>query len=59
MMGVFLESNIEHLFLMSSYRAEKCLELVHADLCGHISPKTIGGASYFLLVVDDIVDTSF
>jgi hypothetical protein len=44
---------------MSSYRAEKCLELVHADLCGHISPKTIGGASYFLLVVDDIVDTSF
>jgi len=22
-------------------------------LCGHITPKTIGGASYFLLVVDD------
>jgi len=38
---------------VSSYRAEKCLELVHADLCGHITPKTVGGASYFLLVVDD------
>jgi len=32
---------------MSSYRAEKGLQLVHTDLCGHI------GASYFLLVVDD------
>lgn len=38
---------------MSSFRAEKCLELVQADLCGHITPKTLGGASYFLLVVDD------
>jgi len=38
---------------MSSYRAEKGLEIVHADLCGHITPKTLGGASYFLLVVDD------
>ena len=37
----------------SSFRAEKGLELVHADLCGHITPKTLGGAAYFLLVVDD------
>jgi len=37
----------------SGFRVEKCLELVHADLCGHITPKTLGGASYFLLVVDD------
>lgn len=27
---------------VSSYRAERGLELVHADLCGHITPKTIG-----------------
>ena len=26
---------------------------MHADLCGHIVPKTLGVASYFLLVVDD------
>ena len=38
---------------VSSFRAENCLELVHADLCGHITPKSLGGASYFLLVVDD------
>jgi len=27
---------------VSSFRAGKCLELVHADLCGHITPKTVG-----------------
>jgi hypothetical protein len=27
--------------------------LIHADLCGQISPQTVGGKSYFLLVVDD------
>jgi hypothetical protein len=27
--------------------------LFHADLCGQIRPKTVGGKSYFLLVVDD------
>lgn len=37
---------------VSQYRAEKGLELVHADLCGKISPSTPGGCSYFLLVVD-------
>jgi hypothetical protein len=36
----------------SNCRAEKGLQLVHADLCGHITPKTPGGCSYFLLVVD-------
>jgi len=38
---------------VSSFIAEKGLQLVHADLCGHITPKSFGGASYFLLVVDD------
>jgi hypothetical protein len=38
---------------VSSFRAEKGLELVHADLCGQITPKSIGGASFFILVVDD------
>jgi hypothetical protein len=27
---------------MSSFRAETGLELVHADLCGQITPKSIG-----------------
>ena len=38
----------------SPYRAKEALELVHADLCGQISPPTPGGKSYFLLVVDDM-----
>ena len=34
-------------------RAETVLELVHADICGPISPPTPGGKRYFLLLVDD------
>jgi hypothetical protein len=37
----------------SSYRTSTSLELVHGDLCGHITPPTPGGKSYFLLMVDD------
>lgn len=37
----------------SAYRASKCLELVHADLCGHVTPPTPGGKLFFLLIVDD------
>jgi transposase InsO family protein len=37
----------------SPYRAQRGLELVHGDLCGPISPATLGGNNYFLLIVDD------
>jgi hypothetical protein len=37
----------------SLYRARRRLELVHGDLCGPISPATLGGDKYFLLIVDD------
>ena len=40
-------------FLPSSYRALSVLELLHMDLCGPISPQTIGGKRYFILIVDD------
>ena len=29
------------------------LELVYADICGPITPSTISGGKYFLLIVDD------
>lgn len=32
---------------VSQFRAEKGLELFHTDMCGQISPPTIGGKSYF------------
>lgn len=38
---------------VANYRAEKELDLVHADLCGQIRPKKPRGKSYFLLIVDD------
>jgi hypothetical protein len=32
---------------------ERCLELVHRDLCGPTSPATPRGNKYFLLLADD------
>lgn len=37
----------------STYRASAGLELVHGDLCRHITPPTPGGKTFFLLIVDD------
>ncbi|KAG6491196.1 hypothetical protein ZIOFF_052532 [Zingiber officinale] len=34
-------------------RATKPLELLHADICGPISPSTLAGNKYFFLIVDD------
>jgi hypothetical protein len=36
------------------YRAQRCLELVHDDLCCPISSTTSRGNKYFLLLVDDL-----
>jgi hypothetical protein len=42
-------------FLMKvKYRAERCVELVHGDLCGPISPTTPRDNKYFLLFVNDL-----
>lgn len=35
------------------WRASSPLELIHADLCGPITPQTLAGNQYFLLIVDD------
>ncbi|KAD4585292.1 hypothetical protein E3N88_22893 [Mikania micrantha] len=37
----------------AQWRATEPLELIHADLCGPITPQTKGGNKYFLLLVDD------
>ena len=37
----------------SSFRAMKPLELVYMDICGPITPSTLGGSRYYLLIVDD------
>ena len=33
-----------------AWRASKCLELIHADLCGPMNTKSLGGSRYFLLI---------
>jgi hypothetical protein len=35
------------------WRADETLELVHVDLCGPITPSTVGGNKYFMLIIDD------
>ena len=41
-------------FLKSTeFRASKPLELVYSDTCGPITPSTINGGKYFLLIFDD------
>lgn len=37
----------------AKWRANGLHDLVHDDLCGPISPATLGGKTFFLLLVDD------
>jgi hypothetical protein len=37
----------------AKYRAQGLLDLVHDDLCGPITPATLGGRHHFLLLVDE------
>ena len=37
---------------LSTFRASMPLELIHADICGPITPPTLGGNRYFLLIID-------
>jgi hypothetical protein len=37
----------------SSYRAKKVLELVHTDICGLITPNSLGNHRYFITFIDD------
>ncbi|GAA0172789.1 hypothetical protein LIER_26542 [Lithospermum erythrorhizon] len=37
----------------ASWRADDILELIHADLCGHITPASSSGKRYFLNLIDD------
>lgn len=38
---------------VTSYRASRMLELLHADLCGPISPETLSHNRYIFVIIDD------
>lgn len=37
----------------SAFRSQQVLELIHGDLCGPLSPATLGGNKYIFVMVDD------
>lgn len=37
----------------TAYRATRVLELIHGDLCGPITPNTLAGNKYVLVLIDD------
>jgi hypothetical protein len=39
---------------MAMYCATRTLQLLHADLCGSITPLMPGGKRLFLLIIDDM-----
>lgn len=43
----------KHVPSRANFSAKKKLELVHGDLCGPITPETMSGNKYVLLLVDD------
>ena len=42
-----------HFPLYSEKRQSKPLELIHSDVCGKLSSKSLGGAEYFVTFIDD------
>ncbi|KAJ0802818.1 putative RNA-directed DNA polymerase [Helianthus annuus] len=41
-------------FLSQGTRTSELLDLIHADVCGPMSIKSLGGSRYFLLFIDDV-----
>ena len=37
----------------STFQATESLELIHMDICGTITPLSLGGSRYFVLIIDD------
>ena len=40
-------------FRTGGRRAKELLELVHIDTCGKMNLTSLGGAQYFLMLIDD------
>lgn len=45
----------EEFSVQENRRKREILELVHTDVCGPMQTKSLGGAYYFLIFIDDII----
>ena len=51
--GAFMETTRKSFPSRKAWRASKCLELIHVDLCIPMHTASFGGSRYFLLFTDD------
>jgi hypothetical protein len=51
--GCMLGKQTRKVFPKDAWRASRVLQLVHADLCGPMSVKSLGGSWYFFMLTDD------
>jgi transposase InsO family protein len=51
--GCALGKNIKKPFPSSNNRSKEILDLIHSDVCGPMPVKSLGGSSYYVIVIDD------
>jgi hypothetical protein len=51
--GCMLGKNIKKAFSSSDNRAQRILDLVHSDVCGHMSSPILTGCLYYVIFIDD------
>lgn len=53
--GCALGKNVKKSFPSSESRSKEILDLVHSDVCGPISMKSLGGSLYYITFIDDFL----
>jgi hypothetical protein len=51
--GCALEKNIKKPFPSNSNRSKEILDLIHSNVCGPMSVKSLGGSLYYVIFIDD------
>ena len=51
--GCALGKNTKRPFGSSASRSKEILDLIHFDVCGLMTPKSLGGHLYYVTLIDD------